>query len=353
MRLKKEVKIALVIIIIILVFVLLALLKSFLAARDKVPENDPNVAGNTTGNIYNGGYFVESNSTVYFANPYDNGNIYVMDSDQQNIHRLFGGNNSFLNIAGNYLYCYSASSGAQNDLGYVLNGRGLYRSRIDGKKTYSLTKCETDSMILVGNHLYYTVFEDDSKNKDQAIVTVHSVTTGNEDEKTVINEHVKIGGYNSGILYYNGMDNDHYLHGYNIASGTSSDIFNESVYLPTVYNGYIYYLDLNDHYHLKRYSLSDESIEVIVDERVDLYNLYGDIIYYQNCNPDDYALKRVYTDGTGLEVVANGVYKNICATSSYVYFTEFNNELPLYCTPTYGPVNVTTFDAALQAVTPK
>ena len=50
-----------------------------------------------------------------------------------------------------------------------------------------------------------------------------------------------------------------------------------------------------------------------------------------------------------MEIVANGVYSNINATSQYVYFTKFGSDIPVYKTPTYGAVNVTNFDAASQA----
>lgn len=73
------------------------------------------------------------------------------------------------------------------------------------------------------------------------------------------------------------------------------------------------------------------------------------VIYYQNCDPDRYALKRIYTDGTGEEFIADGVFHNINMTSEYVYFTEYNNNLPIYQTPTFGAANVTTFDAAFRA----
>ncbi len=44
-----------------------------------------------------------------------------------------------------------------------------------------------------------------------------------------------------------------------------------------------------------------------------------------------------------------GVYQNINITSEYVYFNSFNESTPVYKTYTYGPVNVTTFDAAREA----
>lgn len=350
MRLKKNAKIIITILIIALILIALGLLKYFIQKMDKVPENDPNLVGNSSGNIYNGGYYAEADGTVFFSNPYDGGSLYSMSPREENIKKVAGGNISFINIAGNFVYYYSATSGEQNGLGYVRNGRGFYRTSLDGRKTYSLAKTETDSMLLVGNHLYYTAFEEDPVNKDQAIVTVHSVTTANEDDHQIIGEHVKLGGYDNGSLYYSGINSDHNLYSYNTGTKSVSTVFDQYVYLPIISSGYVYYLDLTDEYKLKRYSLYDGNIETIVNERVDTYNLYENVIYYQNVDPDNYALKRVNTDGTGLEIVKEGVYRNINITSNYVYFTKFNNDIPVYHTPTFGAVNVTTFDAAVNAV---
>lgn len=353
MRLKKNVKIAIVVLIIILIVAILAIVKHFIEKSQLVPDNDPNLVGNTAGNLYNGGLFVEGDGVVYFSNPYDGGSLYSMSSNERDVKKIASGNVSFINLAGQYIYYYTSTSGDQNGLGYVRNGRGFYRTSLDGSKTYSLTKAESDSMILVGNHLYFTSFEEDPNHADMAIVTVHSVTTNNEDDHAILNQHVKLGGYSGGNLYYSGIDEDHYLYSYNTGTGASSVVFDKYVYLPIVSGSNVFYLDLEDDYKLKKYSLNDGSITTIADERVDTYNVYGDIIYYQNVDPDGYALKRVLADGTGLEIVKTGVYKNINITSNYVYFTDFGNDVPVYHIPTYGGYEVTTFDAALSAVAVK
>lgn len=348
MRLKKNVKIVLAILGIVLVFAALALLKNIIIRLNAVPENDPNIVGNTAGNIYNGGYYAEQDGMVYFANAYDNGNIYVMDAYGDNIKKIASADASFINVAGDYIYYYSATAGENNGLGYVRNGRGFYRSKLNGSQTVSLAKYESDSMMLVGNHLYFTAFEE-MPGKDEALVTVHSITTSNEDDTVIMNEHLKLGGYSLGNLYYSGVDEDHNVYSYNIGTKGTSVILSQYAYMPIVSGGYVYFLDLTDDYKLKRYSMSDGSIELIANERVDTYNLYNDIIYYQNVDTDGYALKRVYIDGSGLEIVKTGVYSNINITSQYVYFTEFGNDLPVYKTSTHGGVNVATFDEALNA----
>ena len=54
-------------------------------------------------------------------------------------------------------------------------------------------------------------------------------------------------------------------------------------------------------------------------------------------------------DGSQNEVVAAGIYENINATSEYVYFNAYDAPTPVFHTPLYGPVSVSTFTAAAQA----
>ena len=105
-------------------------------------------------------------------------------------------------------------------------------------------------------------------------------------------------------------------------------------------------MDVANNYRLCRYFPVENSIEVLTEDRVDCFNVYGDYIYYQKNSQSEPALKRMYIDGSGNEVVASGNYTNINMTADYVYFTVFGSDTPMYRTPTMGPVNVTVFDAA-------
>ena len=54
-------------------------------------------------------------------------------------------------------------------------------------------------------------------------------------------------------------------------------------------------------------------------------------------------------DGSNPEVVAEGIYSDINATSQYVYFHPFGSEVPTYRTPLEGPIQVNTFNNAMEA----
>ncbi len=338
--------------VIILVLILLGVAKYFSKRASLIPENDPSVVGNTPGNLYNGGYFCESGDKVYFSNAYDSNALYSMNADQSEIKKLASGNTSLINVGGNYIYYYSRSSSDQSGLGYVRNGRGIYRVDSKGKNSLLLERLTTDSCILLGNLLVYTDFAEDEKS-DNALVSVKTISTDGETVNTLFSGHPRLASSQAGILYYAGMEGDHYLHSLDPVSGSGSITAEANMYEPVLSNGYVYYLDLDNDYHLTSYSLSDGSVRELIPERIDSYNLYGDTFFYQTVDendPEGYALKRSRIDGTMTETIKTGVFTDLCVTSTYVYFREFRNDLPIYCTPTYGSVNVQPFTAAMEAV---
>lgn len=345
---KRILKIAIPILILALFFAGIIIFKKVEEKLAEIPLNDPYEKGNIAGNLYNHGYFAEKNGKVYFANSYDNGRLYSMNPDQTDIQLMANGNVSFINVLGDYVYYYSSTTGDQAGLGYVRGGRGFYRTNTKDNDTFSMAKTSSDSMIGIGNHLYFSSFNDTDSNGN-ATITMESITTSNEEQTVLANEHLKFGESKNGNIYYAGMTNDHHLYSLDPNTGVSSLVSNESMYLPIIYADEIYFLDLEDDYHLKALSLSDDNIRTVINERIDTYNMYNGIIYYQNCDPDGYALKRIYVDGTGAETVATGVYKDINITGTYVYFTEFNTDIPVYQQSTTGPVNVTTFDRAFNS----
>ena len=59
---------------------------SYFSTRFKY--NSKTAVGNTAGNLNNKGRFCEYDGKIYFANPYDDGRLYVMNSDCSNARAL-------------------------------------------------------------------------------------------------------------------------------------------------------------------------------------------------------------------------------------------------------------------------
>lgn len=347
---KSKIKLIIILAVIILVLVGIAILNKIMDNRHIIEPNDPYAVGSTAGNLYNNGLYAEEDGVVYFSNPYDGGKLYTMNADQSNIKRIASGDVSYINVINGYAYYFSATSGDQAGLGYVRNGRGLYRTDKNGS-TFAMTKCTTDGLIVIGNYVYFLNFEEGSNNN--AHVSLQKVSINDEGLEMVLDEHICLGGYSNGRLYYGGINENHFLNSLNLETGQVEQVRSNNVYLPIVNGDYVYFLDLDNDYHLTSMYIPDGSSQDLSGERVDTYNMYGNVIYYQNCDPNAYALIRMNTDGSNKEIVQTGVHKNINITSTYTYFQDFKADLPVYYTPTTGSISVEAFDnarnAALQA----
>ncbi|MBP3475467.1 MAG: DUF5050 domain-containing protein [Lachnospiraceae bacterium] len=322
------------------VVILLLLLVIF---SGHISFNDENTTGNTAGNLNNGGYFCETEDRVYFANAYDNYALYSMNPDETDLKKLNDNSVSSINAGGNYLYYAMSSNSNGSGLGFVRKTSGIYRSKLNGSGVVCLDRCHIVTMQLCGNYLYYEKYD----NTDA--VSLDKIKINKKEQQTLAAERINPNCYVNGQIYYQGTEEDHYLHVLNTATDTTDVLWQGDIWNPVYQNGYIYYMDVADNYRLCRYSMSDDIVEVLTNDRIDMFNVYGDYIYYQVSSKDAPALKRMLTDGSSQELVREGVYQNINITSQYVYFNAFNEETPVYKTSTYGPVNVTTFDAGMQA----
>lgn len=331
------------ILIISLSGVILALLIVLVVLSTRIPLNDDNTVGNTAGNLNNGGYFCEQDGRVYFANAYDNYSLYSMNADETDVKKLHGGSTSFINAGGNYLYYVTTGTDGSNTSSFR-GSYGIYRSKLNGREATGMDRCYVGAMQLCGNYLYY------EKLDTKTSVSLEKIKIDKKDQQTlnpnaIINPNCCV----DGTIYYSGTDQDHYLYALNTANDSSIVVWQGSTWNPVYQDGYVYYMDVENNYRLCRYSMYNDVVEVLTNERVDTFNVFESYIYYQTNSESSPALKRMYVDGSSQETVRDGIYHNINITSQYVYFNTFGSPTPVYKTSTYGAVNVTTFDAGMQA----
>lgn len=338
---KKNWKFILIIGLIMLALGISAIMSSL---AGKVPPNDISVTGNTAGNLNNGGLFAESNGKVYFSNAYDNGCLYSMNSNETELEKLSTNQVNSINVGGNFLYYYMDSSGGGTGLGYVVRTYGVYRSKLNGNDTKCLDRNAAVTMQLVGDYIYYQRYN----NKD--FTKFYKVKTDKTENELVSDIIINPAACYNGIIYFNGTEDNHYLYSLDTRTDLISSVFEGNLWYPAYNGGYIYYMDVSSNYRLCRYSLSENTVEILTNDRVDTFNVGDSYIYYQRNSATDPALMRMRLDGSEPEVVASGNYTNINLTSTYAYFNAFGADVPVYHTPVNGPVNVTTFTAAMEAV---
>ena len=309
----------------------------------RVPMNDENVVGNTAGNLYNGGLFMEMDGRVYFSNPLGNNALYSMNPDETDLKELTVMNTRNIVGAGKYLYFYldhsktNASSDTISGLGRISTFYGLYRSDLDGENQIVLDREYVSSLQLVGSNIYYSVDSGEESG-------LNKIRIDGERHALVTSEKIDPSCALDGKIYYNGIDLDHDLHAMDtLAEDASSIIMNGNIWHPIVQNGYVYYIDAAHHYRLCRTNLITNETSVLTNSRVDFYNMNEFNIFYATSEPGNQTLRVMRLDGSDNVVIAEGIFHALGLTSKYLYFKPFNVENVMYHVPVDGSEVVSTF----------
>ena len=336
---KKAKRIILFLIAILFIFIFVL---SYAYQHKKI-HNPEGTVGSANGNTNNGGYFCEYDGSIYFSNSYDNNTLYSMDSDLTHVKKLTKVPVSQINVANGYIYFYQTNTKKGSDLGSVIKSYGIYRCKLNGDDLTCLKKCVCQNMILLDDYIYFQYYNE----RNTFVFSRININGG--DVEVISESLINPSSAEAGIIYYNGVDSDHYLYKYNTETDISTLLYSGNVWFPVIQNGYAYYLDLDNHYRLSCLNLNTAELTVLSDERVDYFAVSDTYIYFQTANVDVPALKRVRTDGTDTEIVTVGTYNNISITSEYVYFCSYGSTAPIYRQQISGPIYVDEFKEARSA----
>lgn len=307
--------------------IVIVLLLSIGSSVKKIPDD---TIGNTAGNLNNGGLFCEYAGKVYFANAYDGGTLYVMNSDETDVKKLNDSIAKYINASESYLVYYQEGVHTDDDLSSIVQNHGIYRTDLKGKNADCLDDSVCTSLVLAGNHIYYQHYD------NKKYTSLYKSDLGGKERVEVADNIINPHCVANSTIYFNGTEGDHYLYGLSTSTDTISTIWTGNVWNPVVVGSYVYYMDLSNHYGLSRYSITNNEVEILTNDRVDFFNIADNMIYYQTAGSDNNALKRMRLDGSDNEVVREGIHENINITSRYVYFNEFSFDTPIYHTPVNG-----------------
>lgn len=312
---------------------------------NKVTMNTGYVNGNTAGNLYNAGLFCESNGTVFFANPDDDGRLYAMDADGQNLRKLCNDTVMYINADSNYVYYVrdntehfqSTTSDTPSFPYFSFNNNSLCRiDRVGGKCTI----LDEDPCIyasLIGNYIYYLHYD------TKTATTLYKIKIDGTEKTKLSDTYVFTCSTDGPYFFYNGMESDGYIYRYDTTTDSAVMIYPHNAYKPTVSaDGNAYYLDVDHNNTLVHVDIASDNPITLTTESIDLYNVYGSTVFYQNYDPNGSALCCIQNDGTGKTILAQGNFSNINVTSYYTYFTDFRTGNVLY-TSTSNPGSLTPF----------
>lgn len=325
--------------IIIIVGIILVCMVCLIVERI-VPKNEETCIGNTAGNLNNKGLFCQDGTKVFFSNAYDDNVLYSMNVDETDYKKITNVGVSSINADGRRIYYSQTKSAEGSGLGYVRNSVGFYRCNYAGKDSICYTKDPTAIVALSGNELYFQHHYDNKTTTDQVHIDKGVITTVIED---MVSPASVVPSESGNVIYFAGMDNDHYLYELNTATNAVTLVWEHNMYHPIYQNGYIYFMDLETDYELHSYHIATGEEMVLSTDRLDFFNVYDSVIYYQKSSATEPALKRIRIDGTMDEVVMNGVFESVNITSSYAYFNEYEKATPVYHQSTFGAIAPSVF----------
>ncbi|MBQ7558225.1 MAG: DUF5050 domain-containing protein [Lachnospiraceae bacterium] len=314
----------------------------FLRSRGALSaKNPPEALGNTPGNLYNKGYMCEDpEGTVFFSNPYDSGRLYSMNRDMTDVKRLNTNSVYYINAYGKRIYYSLVTGDSDAGVGIALHFKGLYTSDRNGKNAISIVDENTFKTALVGNYLMAETYSAAEAQKLLKLKIDKSETIEIKDPR------IDPCGVAPGAIYHPSTS-DLSLYKFDVMTGEDSQMAPVKVWKPIYDGGSIYFLSPGDDYRIAALSTDGTSVP-LTEEGSDCYNMLNGTIFYNVINADSPALMRRNQDGS-TDMIYEGNCTDIQMTSTYTYFREYGTDVPVYVTPTTGPVNVQSFAAAQEA----
>jgi hypothetical protein len=308
-------------------------------AEETAVEMPPETRGNTTGNIVNGGFVVESDGWFYLSMP-DDTRLMKIKADGSEKEILVEEEAMYINIIGDWLYYVSDSDivkirtdgtertivdeiaapmflNVVDDWIYyyvvldLVTGSGIYKIGLDGEEKTLLSDARGYDLSKVGNWIYFSNWSDDRKPYKMNL-------EGEEVTRLTDDEAFDIQVYDN-MLYYTDALNVHRI-GIDGSDRTVLDSNNYFINDFIIDEGWIYFFNPTstslDTYDLIR--MNPDSAEFEVLQEIDMpiertiipsFNIAGGWIFlHAYAFDEDYerveeAVYRMRTDGSGFELV--------------------------------------------------
>lgn len=305
------------------ILTILALIVILVYNSGRTYYNDENETGNTAGNIYNGGLFCEKDGKIYFSNDQDDGSLYVMKSDGTSLKKLSDDKAVYINVDENYIYYVRANdTKANNGAGFLMfYNTGVFRIKRNGSDLKAFTGDPAAYLTLKGNNIFFQRYQ------VGVGLYLYKYKIDGKEERLLIQDAVIPAAVEGTSLYYAGYSSDHNIDVINLESYTTQTALKGSFYYPIFTENYIYYMDPSDDYKIYRMNRDGTQPERLTDMRCSTYNITrcGNFLYYQADNNKDSGIYRLNLKTMEQEMLQSGDYKQIHATTNYVFFKDFDN----------------------------
>lgn len=322
----KRLKSILITIIVICILVIAVLL---IKISSRLPENPPNHAGNTAGNIYNRGLFTADEDYIYFANLADKFRLYRATHDLEDIVCIYPDSVEYLNLdAESHFMYYSRINYRQNTNGnnvFDIFDTGVYRLQLKNEALTRLYQEACGAVLLGGNSLFYQTHGADG-NFDLYTLPVHK---RGEPASCLSSDYFTPACYKDGYLYYAGVTDDHSLYALLPDTKSTSRVAEIDCYQPIVTSNGTYFLSQKHDYSLFYLPNTSDTATLISNERISSYNLSSDerTLFYQVDDGKNNRLCRYDISSQKETELISGNYKNLNTVSGYLFFTNFEETI--------------------------
>lgn len=333
-----------VILILAVLVVVLGGLTAYDSMKDYLHNNPDGMEGNTAGNLYNGGYVCQLENRVFFANAFDGNKLYVMNVDETEIQKIGNVAVSNINADDKYIYYYVDDIATPSGMGgFTTQMVGIFRADHKGNHAKTLDRTPCGVVKLIGNSLYY------ERKVQGGETTLYAYDIRSKENGQAADNDINPASSYGNAIYYQNTEDNHYLFRFDLASGSSNLVYEGNVWRPDMQGEYVYFVSLDTEYHLCRYDTVSKEVQTLTTDRVDQYLVCGNYIFYQTVDETAPALKVMNADGSNPQVLAEGTYTGICATSANVYFTEYGSNIMYKVPLTGGSMQPVVFEGARNA----
>lgn len=292
--------------------------------------NEETAAGNTAGNLFNGGYYSEYDGRIYFSNQKDDGTLYSMNLDLSDLKKLSNDKVGYINVTGNYLYYIRMNYSKTKNKGDALSFKnaGIFRINLDGSRLINLYDDPSGLINLYGNSIYYQHFNNDDGLK------FYKVDIDKKNEAKLSDSPIMPISISDGLLYYSGVSNNHAIYTMNLSTGQYNLLSKVEAYAPMVQGDSIYYMSLDNNYAIYRMGKDGINPQEVVKERCSTFNITpdGKYMYYQVDDTKNNSLCCMNLSTGEMQVLMEGDYKEIHIAGGRVFFSDFNETTQYYTT---------------------
>jgi hypothetical protein len=276
------------------------------ATAPSVQETEEiNTAGNTAGNIINGGIVAQQGDWIYYQNVSDHSNLYKVRTDGTQATKLNDRFSSYINIVGDWIY-YS-------------NGVYLYKIRTDGTQETKLSDRVIGSLSVVDDWIYFSLPFD---------LSLYKIHTDGTEETELSDDVIQYFNIVDGWIYY--VDSGMCINKMRTDGTGEIKLYDYAASDINVVGDWIYFWGRG----LEKIRTDGTGRTTLFNDDLDYINVVGDWIYYTPLN--DGSIFKIRTDGTGRTQLNSDFSVNINIVGDWVYYINYSDHDNLYRMKTDG-----------------